>query len=231
MLAMSKVKLVVFDIGGTIVEDHGEVVDAFCSALAKNSLPATATEVKEFKGASKRQVIAYFVERHWGKSSENEARIAQAYGDFRAELESLFRNGGVKPITGAAETFSWLKSHGIACATTTGFYRSLTDTILRSAGWMDIFAGSICSDDVKCGRPAPYMIFHAMEASGVSDVREVLNVGDTPLDMQAGLRAGVLGVVGVLTGVHTEDRLLKESPSHLIPSVASIPELIETYYS
>jgi phosphoglycolate phosphatase-like HAD superfamily hydrolase len=74
------------------------------------------------------------------------------------------------------------------------------------------------------------MIFHAMEASGVDDVRQVLNVGDTPLDVQAGTRAGVLGVIGVLTGVHKEARLSRESPSHLIPSVADLPSLIEGRY-
>jgi phosphonatase-like hydrolase len=227
---MSRVKLVVFDIGGTIIEDRGEVSQAFGAALAKNSIPATAAELKEFKGASKRHVIEHFVERRWGKSTENQQRIAQAYADFRAELEGLFGKGGGRPIPGAADTFSWLKCHGIACATTTGFYRSLADTILRSAGWPDVFDGNICSDDVKCGRPAPYMIFHAMETAGVTDVREVLNVGDTPLDVQAGKRAGVLGVIGVLTGVHAEDRLRREAPSHVIQSVATLPELVEAHY-
>ena len=103
--------------------------------------------------------------------------------------------------------------------------------ILDSAGWRETFAANICSDDVKVGRPSPYMIFHAMEASGIDNVRQVLNVGDTPLDIQAGTRAGVLGVIGVLTGVHKEARLSQESPSHLIPSVAEIPSLIEAHYS
>jgi phosphonatase-like hydrolase len=124
-----------------------------------------------------------------------------------------------------------MKAHDIACATTTGFYRSVTDRILNSAGWQQTFAANICSDDVKVGRPSPYMIFHAMEACSIDDVRRVLNVGDTPLDVQAGNRAGVLGVVGVLTGVHKEARLSQESPSHLIASVADLPALIEAYYS
>ena len=53
----------------------------------------------------------------------------------------------------------------------------------------------------RWGRPAPYMIFRAMEAVGVTQWREVINVGDTPLDLQAGTNAGVLGVAGVLTGL------------------------------
>jgi phosphonatase-like hydrolase len=229
---MPKIKLVIFDIGGTIIEDNGEVVDAFSAALEKNGLHATRQELTELKGASKRDVITRFVERQWGKVDPgNEARIAKAYRDFKSQLESKFSNGGVKPIPGAAATFAWLKARGITCATTTGFYRSVTDLILKTAGWQNTFDANICSDDVKEGRPAPDMIFRAMEATGIANAAEVLNVGDTRLDLQAGKRAGVLGVIGVLTGIQKEDRLLPESPSHLISSVADLPSLIEVHYS
>lgn len=228
---MSKVKLVVFDVGGTIVEDNGEVISSFCSALEAIGLVASESELRDLKGSSKRDVIKSFVERRWGKEEAgNEERIRKAYGDFKVELENRFANGGVKPIPGADATFAWLKERNILCATTTGFYRSVSDLILDAANWSDTFAVSICSDDVKAGRPAPYMIFHAMEAVRVDDVREVLNVGDTPLDIQAGSRAGVLGKIAVLSGIHTRERLLKESPSHVIASVADLPSLIETNY-
>lgn len=230
--SMQKIKLVIFDIGGTIIEDNGEVIEAFYAALEGNGLRVSRAELMEFKGASKRAVITRFVERQWGKEQPgNEARITKAYQDFRGQLESSFSNGGVKPIRGAAATFDWLRTRGIVCATTTGFYRAVTDRILSSAGWQDTFGANICSDDVKDGRPAPYMIFRAMEATRVDDVREVLNVGDTRLDLQAGKRAGVLGVIGVLTGIHKEDRLRPESPSYLISSVADLPALIEAHYS
>ena len=48
--------------------------------------------------------------------------------------------------------------------------------------------------------------------------------------MEAGFRAGVLGTIGVLTGVRKTERLLWESPSHLIGSVADLPALIGTHY-
>lgn len=229
---MRTVRLVIFDIGGTIIEDNGEVLASFGAALAANDLTATEAELKELKGSSKRDVIKKFVERQWGPNDKsNEGRIRKAYEDFKASLEAKFSNGGVKPIAGAEETFAWLKAHNILCATTTGFYRSVTNIALNAVGWQEMFVATICSDDLKDGRPAPFMIFRAMEAARVGDVREVLNVGDTPLDIQAGIRAGVLGVIGVLTGIHKEERLRRESPSHLIPSLADLPTLIDTHYS
>jgi len=228
---MQKIKLVIFDVGGTIIEDNGEVIDSFSAALKANGLEASQAELTEMKGSSKRAVITKFVERQFGKDPANDARITKAYEDFKKQLENSFSNGGVKPIRGAAATFEWLKARNILCATTTGFYKSVTDGILKSAGWRDTFAANICSEDVKIGRPAPFMIFRAMEAAGVDDVREVLNVGDTRLDLQSGNRAGVRGVIGVLTGIQKEDRLRPESPSYLIPSVAELPKLMEEHYS
>jgi phosphonatase-like hydrolase len=229
---MRKIKLVIFDIGGTIIEDNGEVISAFSAALEANGVRATQAELTELKGASKRAVVKKFVERQWGKEDvANEGRITKAYQDFKGKLEGSFSNGGVKPIRGAESTFEWLKAQDILCATTTGFYRFVTERILETAGWKSTFASNICSDDVKIGRPAPFMIFRAMESAGVDDVREVLNVGDTRLDLQAGKRAGVLGVVGVLTGIQKEDRLRTENPSHLISSVADVPALVEEHYS
>jgi phosphoglycolate phosphatase-like HAD superfamily hydrolase len=70
------------------------------------------------------------------------------------------------------------------------------------------------------------MIFHAMEATGVQNVKEVINVGDTPLDLQSGSNAGVAGVVGVLTGTHSRESLQQERHTHIITSIADLPELI-----
>jgi phosphoglycolate phosphatase-like HAD superfamily hydrolase len=88
----------------------------------------------------------------------------------------------------------------------------------------------ITSDDVAHGRPSPYMIFHAMEATSVNNVAEVIAVGDTPLDLQAGTNAGLRGVVGVLSGASKEERLRPEPHTDLLPSVAELPALIASKY-
>jgi phosphoglycolate phosphatase len=221
---MASIKLVIFDIAGTIIEDHGEVVSAFASALEKQGIPFTDSELEEWKGASKREVIRHFVERQ-AKSSESQV-VEATYSDFRKLLEGHYRQE-VMPIAGANRTFAWLRERGIQTATTSGFYREVADLILEKAGWRDTFAANISSSDVTQGRPAPIMVFRAMEATGVTSVREVMNVGDTPLDLQAGTNAGVRGVVGVLTGFHKEDRLRREPHTHLVTSVAELPALIE----
>jgi phosphonatase-like hydrolase len=218
------IQLVVFDIAGTIIEDRGEVVTAFARALQSSGIPFTHAELKEWKGASKRHVIRHFVER--ASLSRAEEIVERAYAACRAELEDAYRNG-IHPIPGAESTFAWCRERGIQLATTTGFYSEISNLILDQTGWRRFFAATISSSEVKRGRPAPFMIFRAMEIAETEGVHQVLNVGDTPLDLQAGSNAGVRGIVGVLTGSHTEDRLKQEPHTHLLPSVAELPALIE----
>lgn len=222
---MLPIKLVVFDIAGTIIEDRGEVVRAFACALEKNGIPFTAEELKKWKGASKREVIRHFLEQNDAHAGTTEL-VEATYGCFRAELERLYAKR-LTPIAGATETFAWCRDHQILMATTTGFYREVSDLILTRLQWRDWFAVNVSSSDVRKGRPAPDLIFHAMEAAGVQDVRQVINVGDTPLDLQSGSNAGVRGVVGVLSGAHDRDALQGEPHTHIIESIAALPDLIE----
>lgn len=224
---MNSIKLIVFDVAGTIVEDHGEVTDVFRASLGTHEIAFAEAELKEWKGATKRDVIRHFVERQERDKGQQEAKTESAYADFRRRLEKHYREHGAKTIDGAATTFDWLRERGIKIATTTGFYRELNDLILEQAGIRKRFTATVSSSDVPTGRPAPFMIFRAMEASGVPSVHEVINVGDTPLDLQAGTNAGVWGVVGVLTGLHGKERLQREPHTHILASVADIPEWLE----
>jgi phosphonatase-like hydrolase len=222
--SMSKIKLVIFDIAGTIIEDHGEVVRAFSRALEKNGIPFHGDELKQWKGAAKREVIRHFIEE-WKPDSKIPELVDATYVSFRDELRRLYREE-LKPVAGADGTFAWLRDQGIKMASTTGFYREESELILESTGWTHVFAANVSSSDVRQGRPAPYMIFHAMEAAGVRSVKEVLNIGDTPLDLQSGANAGLAAVVGVLTGAHDRGSLEREPHTHIIDSVAELPDLM-----
>ena len=123
-----------------------------------------------------------------------------------------------------------MRASGYLVATTTGFDRAITTSIFRRLGWEGNFAASICSDDVAQGRPSPFMIFHSMESARVNNVAEVVAVGDTPLDLQAGNNAGLRAVVGVLSGASTAGNLRKEPHTHILPSVAHLPALLASKF-
>ncbi|MFC7103284.1 HAD family hydrolase [Nonomuraea rubra] len=58
------------------------------------------------------------------------------------------------------------------------------------------------------------------------DVRQVAVIGDSESDMLCGKRAGASIVAGVMTGVHSRERLLKGGATHILDSIADFPNLI-----
>lgn len=75
---------------------------------------------------------------------------------------------------------------------------------------------------------APRVIFRAMAAAGVIDVRQILTVGDTVLDLKSGNNAGVAVFVGVLSGTQGIEQLGKTRHTHLLASVADLPAWLES---
>lgn len=84
---------------------------------------------------------------------------------------------------------------------------------------------TVCGDDVRQGRPAPYLIFRAMEAAGALEARTVANVGDTALDLQAGAHADVRWNLGVLSGAHDRATLEQAPHTYILPSIADLAAL------
>jgi phosphonatase-like hydrolase len=218
---MKQIRLVVSDIAGTTVHDGGEVAQAFGAALADHGVEASAAQINAVRGASKREAIATLVAPKYGSDA---ARVEAVYASFKGHLQRLFTRTA-RPVDGAPQTFAWLREHGVRLALNTGFDRDITHILLEALKWREVADAVICGDDVKQGRPAPYMIFRAMELTGTVDVRTVLNVGDTVSDLQAAHNAGVGVSVGVLSGAHQREQLVREPHTRLIDSVAGLPAL------
>lgn len=218
---MKDIALVVCDMAGTAVRDSGEVASAFSAALADHGVESSPGKISAVRGASKREAIAKLIAPVYGSDA---ARVEHVYASFKDHLRRVFTSQAA-PVPGVVETFGWLSDRGIKLALNTGFDRDITEILLDALKWREIAKAVICGDDVAQGRPAPYMIFRAMEATGVLNVREVLNVGDTVSDLQAAHNAGVAVSVGVLSGAHSEEQLKRQPHTRLISSVADLPAL------
>ncbi len=109
----------------------------------------------------------------------------------------------------------------------TGFSRATLSRVLSVLGWHDKIDLAICPEDAGGrGRPWPDMVLHAVLRLGIDDVRQVAVVGDAESDMLSGRRAGAAVVAGVMTGVHSRERLLQGGATHILDSIAELPELI-----
>jgi phosphonatase-like hydrolase len=222
---MRTLQLIVFDMAGTTVEDGGQVPAAFAAALRECGVALRDEELANVRGASKREAIAELVARHAAPAWQG--RADEVYASFVRHLENEFGRG-VKPIEGAEAAFEFLRGHGVRIALTTGFDRDVAGMLLDVLRWRSRADACLCGDDVVRGRPAPYLVFQAMAATGVDCVHHVGTVGDTTLDLQAGYNAGVKLNIGVLSGAHDRARLAAQPHTHLIASVAQLPALVQS---
>ena len=233
VLDFSALELVVFDMAGTTVHDGGQVPRAFRQALLSRQIETTDANLRAIRGAAKRDAIRMLLEQS-GTVPVNSlgAVTEQVYTEFCEILKGLFEIEGVAIVEGLLETLVYLRQRQARIALNTGFDRDIATLLLESlivtnpqldSTLVDVV---ICGDDVPAGRPAPYMIFRAMERTHVQNVHHVMAVGDTSLDIDAAWNAGVAWGIGVLSGAHGEKEFGPTKATAVIGSVADLPGLM-----
>lgn len=212
--------MVVFDVIGTTVVDDGLITRALVDTLRSASVEVDRSQLAEVRGRSKRDALAHLL----GRESRADDDARSIYTKFQARVSSALARRGASAMPGAELLFGQLRADGIRVALTTGLDGEVTRLLLDSLGWVvpGVVDAVICGDDVARGRPAPYLIFRAMEAVGEVSPRRVASVGDTASDLHASHHAGARWNIGVLSGAHDRQTLEAAPHTHIVASVADV---------
>ena len=236
---MKNLQLVIFDMAGTTVKDNKEVEHCFYQAAVQTELAASRERINDMMGWPKIEVVRTLWDEAIGKTHiDYPASVQHTYDTFRSILEEHYSNTAVFPTEGTLDTFDWLREQGVKIALTTGFYRKVTDIILRQLGWdkgLDadylgsadsVIDLSLASDQVERGRPFPDLIRKTMNMLSIEDPGHVIKIGDTPSDLKAGKAAGCGLTLGVTNGTHTRSALQRFDSDGLLDSMAEFPEFV-----
>jgi phosphonoacetaldehyde hydrolase len=212
------VRAVILDWAGTTV-DHGSLapVRVLQEVFAKRGVPITEEEARRDMGVLKidhiRKILfSTDVSARWRevfRRDPTEADVERLFANFvPLQLECLVKYSTV--IDGVAETVARLRNRGIKIGSTTGYTRAMLDMILQPAAAQGYAPDcAITPDDVGAGRPHPWMIFANAIRMQVEPLEAIVKIGDTPVDIEEGLRAGVwtIGVArsGNMVGLSAED--------------------------
>jgi phosphonatase-like hydrolase len=217
--------LIVFDMAGTTVHDGDSVAWAIGSALRERaSLDLPRETINSVMGLGTKRVAIGELFRRAGVEPTRD-RVDDVYAHFAILMEDYYRNDpAVREVEGISDVFAQLRAHGAKIGLDTAFSRTIAETIVERLGWRRAgLYDAICSaEEVRQGRPAPYMIFRLMEATGIVDVRRVAKVGDTPSDLEQGHNGGCGGVFGVTWGSHTASQLQACPHTRLLTSLADL---------
>jgi phosphonatase-like hydrolase len=213
------------DMAGTTVADDGSVIAAFSAAVEQFGLPEgtqgydeALAYVRQTMGQSKIEVFRHIL------GADDAAQ--QANAAFEEHYARSVRGGDVEPLPGATETFAALRAAGIKVCLATGFSPTTRDALLDALGWRPLVDLVLSPADAGRGRPWPDLPLTALLRLGGGAVGELAVAGDTPSDVESGLRAGAGLVAGVLTGSSTREELDQAKAPVILDAIADLIPLV-----
>jgi phosphoglycolate phosphatase len=94
-----------------------------------------------------------------------------------------------RPFAGVVEGLQAMRAQGLRLACVTNKAERFVRPLLGATGLLDFFELLVCGDYLPKKKPDPLPLRHASEHFGV-EPREMLLIGDSPLDTQAARAAG-----------------------------------------
>jgi phosphoglycolate phosphatase len=215
-------KLVLFDVDGTLVDSQNLIVAAQRSAFAACGLePSSRERSLSIVGLSLAEAFRVLV----GPDGPIDALVQaykEAFGDLRANpanAEPLF--------PGAAECLHRLDRRGdVLLGIATGKSRRGVKHILEHHGFENLFATIQTADDAP-SKPHPAMIEQAMAAVGAAPENTAM-IGDSSFDMLMARAAGVLPV-GVSWGFQPRAAIQEAGADRIVGSFAELETVLEAF--
>ncbi len=202
-------RAVILDWAGTAV-DHGSFAPTtvFLRLFADRGVPITPDDARAGMGLMKKEHLRVILARPVVAAAWEAVHGAPPTA---GDIEDLFDRfvplqlavlaDHAEPIPGLLETVAELRWRGLKIGSTTGYLRAMMDVLAPAAAARGYAPDClVCSDEVPAGRPAPWMCFLNAMRLGVYPMAALVKVGDTPVDIEEGLNAGMWTVGVTLTG-------------------------------
>ena len=202
-------RLVLWDVDGTLVDSAGIGPDAFPLAFER-TVGWPPAELPDMSGRTYHEIALDTLERNGVERPERLwPEFARVLSETLAELAPAMRERG-RALPGAHEAIAALAAvDGIVQSLLTGNLKPNAAVKLGAFGLLrpelDLEIGAYGSDD----RHRPTLVSIARERASAQHARapeHTVLIGDTPRDVDAG-RAGGARVVGVATGLYSAEAL------------------------
>ncbi|MFT5067367.1 MAG: phosphoglycolate phosphatase [Yoonia sp.] len=218
---MPDLRLVIFDVDGTLVDSQAEIMAAMTQAFASEGVPMLdRPTVLSIVGLSLAEAFAVLCPT---AELAQQTRMVQAYKDAFNDLRGLDGKAELSPMfDGALAALRILHAQDdTLLAVATGKSKRGLDKMIERHGLEGLFVSQQVAD-FHPSKPNPAMVHAALFDTGVDAGRAVM-LGDTTFDMDMGRAAGV-GTIGVSWGYHDASSL---NADIVIDSFAELPVAID----
>lgn len=208
-------KLVVFDVDGTLIDSQQMIVSSMNAGFADAGLaPLPRETILSIVGLSLPVSVATLIP---DAPARQQAQVVDgyraAYLAARMHMESPLYPGAQNCLDALSARDDLL------LAIATGKARRGLDALIETHGWDRLFISRQTSD-FHPSKPHPAMLQAALDEAGV-DASAACMVGDTEFDIAMGVAAGTR-TFGVSWGYHPPERLVAAGASMVVPDYPAL---------
>lgn len=220
-MAHTKLRAVLVDIDGTLIDSNDAHTRAWQQALARRGHEFSYDEIRPLIGKGGDKLLETLIGVD-GKSSLAEEISAERGAIFLGrELHALL------PTRGARDLIERLRASGLRVVVATSAEAAETGALLSQAGLDDLIDQAASAADAEDSKPDPDIVQSALRKAGVRPSEAVM-IGDTPFDLEAARRAGVSVVLLRCGGWWNDDAFkgalcICDDPADLLQKLGVLP--------
>lgn len=182
---MSMIKLVIFDVDGTLVDSESIYVKAAIKNMEVNGYNIPMSVIMGIIGQNR------VASRKLIESSQDESFDYDKYiKDYEKIRSEILENEPLKLKKGALNILNYCKEHDIKMAIATSTYREKQVKVLTNLGIIDYFDYMVFGDEIKNSKPAPDIYLKVYEHYNY-DKDEMIIYEDSNNGILSGYNAGI----------------------------------------
>jgi len=220
--------MIIFDMAGTTIDEKNLVYKCIQQALEINKFNTNLdTVLKYCAGKEKLDAIRSVITAIHPETVSYDL-IFSVFDTFKQLLNEAYETNSISLYSSAVTLIEYLRNENIKIVFNTGYDNSIAKKILCK---VDFLPGEqidllVTADMVPHPRPAPDMINYALSMFGIS-AKECIKIGDSVIDIEEGKNAKVRCSIGITTGAHTREMLLKADPFIVLDDLLELIPIIQ----
>lgn len=208
-----RIEAFLFDLDGTLIDSSKAIFNAIKEVLDSKGQFCASKKIIKMIGTPLEEMFRVLI------PNLSNSEVWQYVQEYRKSY-SIHHLKGTKILPSTDRFLRKLKEQSFKLGLVTGKYRKPVLEVLAHFNLMKLFDTIVTGYEVERHKPSPDIILEAAKRLGIN-ISNCAVVGDSPIDIEAGRRAGAL-TIAVLTGPYNKQEIQKAEPNIILENLESI---------